>query len=284
MAQGRLHEYSRDGLTFDVLDRGPADGAGDLAGAEVAVLLHGFPQTADAFDGVVGPLHDAGLRTLVPTMRGYSPRARPAGRSAYRIGAIAQDVVALLDAAGVEQAHVVGHDWGGMAAWAVAGLHPDRVASLTVLSTPHPAALGWSFTHSTQGLRSWYMGFFQLPWLPERLVPLRLQAQLAASGLPATAASRYAAQLADPRTLAGALGWYRGLPASRHDHIGRTKVPTTYAWGRHDFALGRAAAQATRRYVSAAYLFVELDAGHWLPENNAGEVAALVLDRVGSAG
>ena len=68
------------------------------------------------------------------------------------------------------------------------------------------------------------------------------------------------------------------------DHIGRIRVPTTYVWGRHDFALGRAAAQATRRFVSAAYLFVELEAGHWLPENNAGELAALVLDRVSSSG
>ena len=276
MASERVHQFSRDGLTFQVRDEGPVEAQGTV------LLLHGFPQTPSAFDGVAPELHEAGLRTLAPAQRGYSPGARPTARSAYRIGAIADDALALLDAAGVAQAHVLGHDWGGMAAWALAGLHPERVASLTVLSTPHPAALGWSFTHSSQGLRSWYMGFFQLPWLPEHLIAGRMERQLRSSGVPAAAAAEYAAALAEPGALAGALGWYRGLPASRADHIGRIRVPTTYVWGRHDFALGRAAAQATRRYVSAAYLFVELEAGHWLPENNAAEVAALTLDRVES--
>jgi pimeloyl-ACP methyl ester carboxylesterase len=277
MASERVRQFSRDGLTFDVRDEGPLDAE------RTVVLLHGFPQTVGAFDAVAGHLHDAGLRTLAPAQRGYSPGARPSARSDYRIGAIAGDVVALLDAARVDRAHVLGHDWGGMAAWAVAGLHPARVASLTVLSTPHPAALGWSFTHSGQALRSWYMAFFQLPWLPERLVAPRMGRQLRSTGLPRAAAEEYAAALASPDALAGALGWYRGMPASRKDHIGRITVPTTYVWGRHDFALGRAAAQATRRFVTAAYLFVELEAGHWLPENNAAEVAALTLDRVSTA-
>ncbi len=192
-------------------------------------------------------------------------------------------MVALLDAAGVDRADVVGHDWGGLAAWAVAGLHPGRVASLTVLSTPHPAALAWSFTHSTQGLRSWYMAFFQLPWLPEHLLGPRLERQLRGTGVPASLAAEYARALQEPGALAGALGWYRGMSASRQDHIGHIVVPTTYVWGRRDFALGRAAALRTRRYVDAAYLFVELDAGHWLPEKYAGEVASLVLDRVRSS-
>jgi pimeloyl-ACP methyl ester carboxylesterase len=271
-------QFSHDGLTFPVRDQGPLDSA------DPVLMLHGFPQTVAAFDGVAPALHAAGLRTLAPTQRGYAAGARPNARSAYRIGAIADDAVALLDAAGVTKAHVLGHDWGGMAAWALAGLHPDRVASLTVASTPHPAALGWSFTHSSQAWRSWYMGFFQLPWLPERLIAGRLRGQLRSSGLPVAAADEYAAAMAQPGALAGALAWYRGMPASRQDHIGRIRVPTTYVWGRHDFALGRAAAQATRRFVTAAYLFVELEAGHWLPENNADELAALVLDRVSSAG
>ena len=178
--------------------------------------------------------------------------------------------------------HLVGHDWGGAAAWATASLHVDRVASLTALSTPHPGALAWSVTHSRQGLKSWYMAAFQLPWLPERMVSRSLRGNLVKTGLPAPVADEYAGRLADPAALAGALGWYRGIPASRQDHIGRTTVPTTYAWGRKDFALGRAAAEATARFVTAAYLFVELEAGHWLPERHPDEVAALVLDRVTS--
>jgi pimeloyl-ACP methyl ester carboxylesterase len=273
----RVREYAREGLVFDVLDEGPADAA------EVVVLLHGFPQSGRTWAPVVPALHDAGLRTLAPDLRGYSPRARPTARSAYRMREIADDVAALLDAAQVSRAHVVGHDWGGAAAWATAGFHRDRVSSLTALSTPHPAALGWSFTHSRQALKSWYMAVFALPYLPERILPRGLRANLVKSGLPAPIAQEYAARLADPAALAGALGWYRGIAASRHDHIGRIRVPTTYAWGRRDVALGRAAAEATARFVEAAYLFVELEAGHWLPERYPDEVASLVLDRVASA-
>ena len=273
----RVHQLTHDGLTFDVVDEGPLDAE------HTAVLLHGFPQTVASFADVARQLREAGLRTLVPAQRGYSPGARPTRRSDYRIGAIAGDVVALLDAAGVDRANVVGHDWGGLAAWAVAGLHPGRVASLTVLSTPHPSALAWSFTHSSQALRSWYLAFFQLPWLPERLLVPRLERQLRSTGVPAPLAAEYARALQEPGAMAGALGWYRGMRASRQDHIGHISVPTTYAWGRRDFALGRAAALRTRRYVDAAYLFVELDAGHWLPERYAGEVGALVLDRVRSS-
>jgi pimeloyl-ACP methyl ester carboxylesterase len=272
-----LTEYSRDGLTFDVHDAGPRDAD------QVVVLLHGFPQSSRTWAPVVPALHDAGLRTLAPDLRGYSPRARPAGRSAYRMREIADDVATLMDAAQVDRAHVVGHDWGGAAAWATASRHVDRVSSLTILSTPHPAALGWSFTHSRQALTSWYLALFQLPYLPERLLPGRLRGSLVRSGLPVDVADQYAARLADPAALAGALGWYRGIAASRHDHVGRTRVPTTFVWGRRDVALGRAAAEATGRFVAAAYLFVELEAGHWLPERHPAEVAALVLDRVESS-
>jgi pimeloyl-ACP methyl ester carboxylesterase len=269
-----LREYARAGLTFDVLDGGPTEAA------DAVVLLHGFPQSATSWRTVRPALHESGLRTLAPDLRGYSPRARPGSRSSYRMAEYADDVAALLDAAGLERAHLVGHDWGGAVAWTTAGRHQNRVVSLTALSTPHPLALGWSMTHSTQALRSWYMAAFQLPLVADRLVARSLRTNLLKTGLPREFADEYAERLADADAMHGALGFYRGIPASRHDHVGRTRVPTTYAWGRKDFALGRAAAEATRRFVDAAYLFVELEAGHWLPERHGDEVAALILDRV----
>ena len=131
-----ITEYARDGLTFDVTDRGdPA--------APPVLLLHGFPEDRHSWEPVTDRLVDAGLRTLAPDQRGYSPRARPSEPypQAYTLTELADDAVALLDAAGIEQVHLVGHDWGGALAWTLAGGHPDRVATLTVLSTPHPAAL-----------------------------------------------------------------------------------------------------------------------------------------------
>ncbi len=271
-----MDTFQRSGLTFPVRDQGPADG-------EAVVLLHGFPQNASSFDAVVEKLHRQDLRTLVPTQRGYAATARPRRRRDYRTAETAADVLALLDAAGVARAHLVGHDWGAAPAWALAAWEPARVASLTVLSTPHPVAMASSLVSSSQALKSWYMGVFQVPWLPELVVPATLRKTLADSGLPTEQVDRYCRAMADPAARTGALNWYRGLPFSVRPTVGASRVPTTYVWGRHDFALGRAAALATGMHVAATYRFLELDAGHWLPETRPQEVADAVLDRVGRA-
>jgi pimeloyl-ACP methyl ester carboxylesterase len=268
-----MDSYERAGLRFDVRDSGPRAG-------EIVVLLHGFPQDASCWDAVAPRLNDAGLRTLAPDLRGYSPAARPVARSAYTAAQYTADVLALLDAAGADRAHLVGHDWGGAAAWATGSRFPERVASLVVLSTPHPAAMTHALTRSTQALRSWYMLLFQLPVLPELLVSRTLPRTLTRSGLPPERAARYAARMREPGALTGALNWYRGLPASMLSPTPDCPVATTYAWGRDDFALGRVAAERTARHVRGPYRFVELAAGHWLPETRPREVASIVLDRV----
>jgi pimeloyl-ACP methyl ester carboxylesterase len=285
-----VRTFRRDGLTFDVTDSadqaGPVDEgtSGDPAMSGTVVLLHGFPQDRSAWDGVAGVLRAAGLRTLAPDQRGYSPGARPAGRSPYRLSEAVLDVVALLDAAGVRRAHVVGHDWGGAVGWALAAHHPERVASLTAVSTPHPRALADACTRSAQALRLWYVAAWQLPVLPELVLGRALERSLVASGLPADRARRYAGRMREPGALTAALGWYRALPTSlREPPPGAIPVPTTYVWGRTDVALGRTAAERTRGCVLAPYRFVELDAGHWLPETRAPQVAGVVLDRVRNA-
>ena len=122
----------------------------------LVLLLHGFPESAAEWTHVIPVLAAAGFRAVAFDQRGYSPGARPREVSAYRVGALAADVLAVLDAAGVERAHVVGHDRGGAVAWYLGGRHPERVETLTVLSTPHPRALARSMTRSLQPLRSWY--------------------------------------------------------------------------------------------------------------------------------
>ena len=154
---GRIDVFHRDGLVFDVTDEGPLDG-------DVVVLLHGFPTDRTCWGRVTAALNTAGLRTLAPDQRGYSPSARPAGRAAYRLEELVADVVALIDATGRKQVHLVGHDWGGSLAWLVAGNHPDRVATLTAVSTPHPGALARAWRSGTdQRRRSWYIAAFQVP-------------------------------------------------------------------------------------------------------------------------
>src|SRR3954464_12410357 len=179
-----MDSFSRGDLVFDVRDGGPRDG-------DPVVLLHGFPQDSTAFDRMSPALHSAGLRTLVPDQRGYSPGARPVGRAHYRMRECVADVLALLGAAELDQAHVVGHDWGGAVAWAVAAWHPDRVRTLTALSTPHPAAMQRALLSSDQALRVYHFWLFQLPFVPETALlaghGALLRRALSRSGLPADA-------------------------------------------------------------------------------------------------
>jgi pimeloyl-ACP methyl ester carboxylesterase len=275
---GFVDSFRRNGLTFDVLDSGPADG-------EPVVLLHGFPQDRTAWDRVAPGLHQHGLRTLAPDQRGYSPMARPHGRSAYRLRETAADVLALLDAAGLESAHVVGHDWGGIVGWALGAWHPDRVRTLTALSVPHPGAMAKAMVTSDQGLRSYYMALFQLPVVPERLLLAGggkvLRGMLHQGGLPDEAVDRYVARMREPGALTAALGWYRALPWSGRDPVGTVRVPTLHVWSTGDAFLGRAATEATERFVDAPYRLEVLDdVTHWIPELAADRVAELVTAHV----
>jgi pimeloyl-ACP methyl ester carboxylesterase len=273
--------FTRNGLTFDVLDAGPPDG-------EPVVLLHGFPQDATAWNRVTPALHQHGLRTLAPDQRGYSPGARPSGRSPYTLRETTADVLALLDAAGLESAHIVGHDWGGFAAWALGAWHPDRVRTLTVLSVPHPGAMSKALVSSDQALRSSYVGLFQVPVLPERLLlagnGAALRRMLRHGGLPRDAVDHYVSRMQEPGALTAALGWYRALPVSSRDPVGTVRVPTLHLWSTGDAFLGRAATEDTARFVDAPYrLEVLEDVTHWIPELAADRVAELVTAHVRTA-
>ena len=271
-----MKTFRRDGLRFDVTDRGPRDGP-------AVVCLHGFPQDATSYDEVAPILVGQGMRVLAPDQRGYSPEARPTDRSAYALGELVADVVALLDAAAVDAAHVVGHDWGGAVAWTLAGRHPDRVHSLVAVSTPHPAAFQAAVLRSSQAARSAYMAFFQVPWLPERVTLAGggrlLRSALRGSGLPSSRAEHYTARMLEPGALSAALGWYRALPTSRGYGAGRVRVPTGYLWGRRDPFFAPAAAERTAAFVTGPFTERALpDAGHWLPETRPVAVAELVLE------
>jgi pimeloyl-ACP methyl ester carboxylesterase len=266
-------------MVFDVQDGGPPDG-------EPVVLLHGFPQDCTAFDRVSPALHSAGLRTLAPDQRGYSPGARPVGRSHYRMRETVDDVLALLDAAGLDRAHVVGHDWGGAVAWALAARHPERVRTLTAVSTPHPRAMARSLA-GTQLLRSSYIPLFRVPRLAERMLGAGggrgLRTMLTTSGLDPATADTYVAAMRAPGALTAALNWYRG--ALPFGVAPRVTVPALYVWGDRDQALGPRAARTTGRWVTAPYRFeVIAGGGHWIPEQHADRLSAWMLERLDRGG
>jgi len=265
-------------LRFDYDDTGPNDGPAVL-------MLHGFPQDKSSWSRLTPALVEAGYRVIAPDQRGYSPGARPPRTDDYRLGLIVDDALGILDELGIAKAHVVGHDWGGAAAWAVASTAPDRVRSLTVLSTPYPAAMTRVALRSTQALKSWYMGLFQVPGLAERVLrPGSAGWRAIMRGLPADAVERYSDRAEQPGALSAMLRWYRALPAdfrSPSVEWHRITVPTLYVWGSADPALGLAAAQATGDYVVGPYTFVVLAGqGHWLPERAPDQIAPLLLDHL----
>ncbi len=271
----RITTFSNDGFTFEVLDSGPIDG-------EVVVCLHGFPQPASSWDQVAEGLRAAGFRVLVPTQRGYSADARPTSRRAYTTAKLAGDIVALIDSAGVDKAHIVGHDWGGGVAWQLAASHSERCATVTSVSTPHPGAMVASMTRSTQLLHSWYMLAFQIPWLPEQLMAKagveRAKTALMQDGLGEAAAAASAALVCDPATARGMIGWYRALPYAGKEPIGEIDLPCAYIWSDGDRYLGRLAAEHTADWVTGPYRFVEITGGtHWLPDSHPKRVTDTVV-------
>ena len=271
-------------LTFDALVAGPDGGEG-------VVLLHGFPQTSRAWVDQLEALGGAGYRAVAFDQRGYSPRARPARVEAYRTPELTADVIGVADALGMDRFHLVGHDWGGAVAWQVGGRHADRLRTLTVLSTPHPAAMGLALAGRTggdQAERSSYIALFREPDSQDRLLAddaqvLRLV--YLASGMPAGREAPYLEALGTSEALGAALNWYRAADLSLIDGLGPVRSPTMYVWSTEDPALGREAAEATASFVEGPYRFEVLEGvGHWIPELQPDRLNALLLDHVGGSG
>jgi pimeloyl-ACP methyl ester carboxylesterase len=269
------------GLVFQALAAGPPTG-------ELVLLLHGFPQTSACWTTTMKTLAASGYRAVALDQRGYSPRARPGRMQAYRMPQLVADVVAVADRLGAGRVHLVGHDWGGVVAWNLAGWHPERVRTLTVVSTPHPKAFAWALWSSAQLLRSAYLGFFRTPGLPELVLGAQrqrgLRVLLAGSGLDREWIDRYSDALGQPGALAAALAWYR---AATPFSMGAPQVvvPTLYVWGSRDPALGPTAAKATGRWVTGPYrLEVVPGAGHWLPEQHPEHLTRHLLTHLEDAG
>lgn len=276
MTEPRLRQFHNGSYTFDVIDSGPLDGT-------PVVLLHGFPQRASSWNAVSEHLHERGLRTYAPDQRGYSPGARPRSRFAYGAAALMSDVVALIDTIG-GPVHLAAHDWGGAVAWYVAANHPGRLASLTAVSVPHPAAFARSMLTSTQALKSYYMALFQLPFVPERVLGSgRADVFLRKGGMTAEMVEQFHAEIVDHGALRGGLGYYRSMLMVSPGLLSRKiTVPTTYVWSDRDIALGREGAELNQRWMAGPYeLEVFAGASHWIPDERPAELAASIIKRVG---
>ena len=272
-------------LTFDARAVGPTDG-------EPVLLLHGFPQTSSCWGRVLPHLGAAGFRAVAPDQRGYSPDARPADATAYGMDLLVGDVVGLADTLGWGTFHLVGHDWGGAVAWQVAGRHPERLRSLSVVSTPHPVAFtkakkaGPSADGDDQNERSSYVATFRDPATPAMLMAddrAVLKLLLEGSGMDDD--GPWCSTGCRPsRTLTPRSAWYRAADPADATGMGPVTTPTLYVWSTEDIALGRAAAELTAAEVDGPYRFEVLEGvSHWVPEEAADDLAALLVDHIGSS-
>lgn len=256
--------------------------AGDVD-APCVLLLHGFPQSNHTWRDLLPALAGAGYRAVAPNQRGYSPGVRPIAVDEYATPRLVQDVLDMFDAIGARRAHLVGHDWGGQVAWLTAAQHPDRVASLSVLSRPHPAAFARAFeVDAEQSQRSGHHRRFQSPDLTDELWRdecAALRSALSRGGVSEDDAAAYLDVFADRAAVDAALNWYRAAGALTQPTCPDVSVPTLYLWGDEDFSVGRVAAELTAEHVTGPYRFVEVTgSGHFLTDDGgAPTVIAEVL-------
>lgn len=263
-----------------------ARGAGEGEG-RVVILLHGFPQTSRCWVSQLSALAADGYRAVAFDQRGYSPGARPREVAAYKPAELVRDTLLVADALGVARFDLVGHDFGGMVAWMVAGHHPDRVRTLTIASTPHPAAFRASYERreSDQGERSEYMrtfragerGGMEASLLANDAVGLRAFY----AGLDSGAIEEYVAVLSEPGALVAAFDWYRSMSGAASAATPAASMPTLYVWSDQDRSLGRDAAEATASFVAGPYRFEVFEGvGHWIPELAADKFTPLLLEHL----
>jgi pimeloyl-ACP methyl ester carboxylesterase len=264
-----------------------ADVAGPDSGPLV-LLLHGFPQSRHSWRAQVPCLADHGYRAVAPDGRGYSPGVRPdptAHVEAYALPRLVADVLDIADASSSSSArfHLVGHDWGGQVAWAVAAQHLDRLASLTVLSRPHPAAFRKAFERDADGQqqRSRHHSRFHDPATAGLLLDdgaHRLRALLSASGVPAEHIDEYLSVVGEVTALEAALAWYRAAGSLANVDIGPVTVPTLYVWGDADETVGATAADGTADFVRGAYRFEPLaGVGHFITDQVPETINSLLI-------
>ncbi len=260
----------------------------------LVVLLHGFPEFWYSWRRQIPALAQAGFHVVAPDMRGYNLSDKPKGWRAYDTDLLADDVAGLVRHFGEQRAHIVGHDWGAAVAYALAMRHPHVVRRLAILNVPHPARMLEAFRTSRQLRKSWYMFFFQLPWLPEHLMA-REEYSFAKRSLRAGSKGsfsdedleRYVRAWSQPGALTGMVNYYRAaLRRSPRGAIARMtpiEAQTLVIWGERDRYLGSELAEPAREWVPNVRVERIPEATHWVQHEAAERVNELLLGFLDSA-
>ena len=274
-------------IVLEVAEAGPPDGP-------LVVLLHGFPDAWQGWHFQIPALTEAGYRVLAPNQRGYGASTRPLRVSDYDLDCLAQDVVGLAASEGRERFSLIGHDWGGIVGWWTAARHPGHVERLAILNAPHPGIFKtYLLGHPGQVLRSWYVGFFQLPWLPETLLSLNDYALLfravRATSRPgvfdATDRQYLRRAWSQPGALTSMLNYYRALPWRPEEVLRvRVTIPTLMLFGCRDPSEQPGLARASLGLCDNGRIVWLENAWHWVQREEPDLVNRELLGFLGMVG
>jgi pimeloyl-ACP methyl ester carboxylesterase len=276
------HLRTVNGIRLHTVEMGPA-------GAPVILFLHGFPEFWYGWHRQIDYFAALGYRVIVPDQRGYNQSDKPPGVRAYATDWLVKDVVALIQATDREKVTLVGHDWGAIVAWLVAEAYPHLLHRLVILNVPHPSVMRHTLrSQPRQMLKSWYAGFFQIPWLPERLMRLfgfaPMIRSLQSSSRPDTFSEqdlvRYREAWNRPGALTSMLNWYRAFSFFKEGSLSGKKIAvrTLILWGVQDAALiWEMAALSADRCEQATLHYFE-DATHWVQHEKSAEVNRLISE------
>lgn len=260
---------------------GPKDGP-------VVVLLHGFPEFWYGWRRQIEPLAAGGFRVVVPDQRGYNQSSKPRGVRRYALSELTSDVMAIADQLGQRKIFLAGHDWGAAVAWSAALSHAERITKLAILNVPHPSVMRrYLVSNRLQLRRSWYMFFFQLPFLPEALFSAN-DFRMGASALKNSSRAgtfttedleQYRAAWSQPGAITAMIHWYRAAFRFRSHFADLTvRVPTRILWGERDRFLLFEMAEASLRYCSDGKVISFPEASHWLQHEEAARVSELLIE------
>jgi pimeloyl-ACP methyl ester carboxylesterase len=243
------------------------------------VLLHGFPDSNALWRDVIPALVEAGYQVIAPDQRGYGESDAPEGVKNYRLATIASDTIAVLDALDIQQAQLVGHDWGAMIGWYLACNYGDRFHSYTTLSVGHPKAYqaaGWE-----QKRKAWYTVFFLLLGIAELTMRVRNWAALRRLVNHHPEMEHWAKDLSRSGRLTAAMNWYRAnlLKIYTAADFGQVSIPVMGVWSADDIALAEDQMLNSERYVDNSFRYERIEnCSHWIPLDEPQQVASLVLD------
>jgi pimeloyl-ACP methyl ester carboxylesterase len=256
----------------------------------LVVLLHGFPEFWYSWRYQIPFLAEHGYMVVAPDLRGYNDTDKP--RRGYDIPTLLLDIVGLIKGLGREKAVIVGHDWGGVLAWAFAMRYPHMTQRLIVLNAPHPGAFARELRKAKQRRMSWYVFFFQIPWLPDYLLTrnhaeligkLIYESAVQKAAFPPEVLLRYQEAMSKPRAVTSSLNYYRALVRRNPFKLFKDRaqriitVPTLLIWGEQDVALSIELTEGLEQWVPNIQVRRIPDSGHWVQQEKPDTVNEFIL-------